>query len=140
MSDTEKMVKLSAMHYAMVFRLAGETPPEDIDGFRGMPGAEIGGRLAYLRKLDREQAVALAQRLGYGSGSSGPTYEVPDRWIRQMLSRSTGRIAAAAALDTPMDNVGYDGLTEEDRLARQLAEIYREGTRQPEPLSPPDLE
>jgi len=138
----EKTIRLSAMHCAMIYRIAGVRPPAVLAQFRGLPQSDVGNRLAYAAKIDPAYSGVLAQRLGYGSGSCGPMYDVPLRWARGMLARIPAMLADAMDVSEPEPVVDVDGQAEQERLARQFADLYREGRRryEEEDLSPPDLD
>lgn len=143
----ETEVELSSMHLAMVYRYAGEQPPADIDQYRGYPTADtLGVRLAYMRRHDPQGEAELAKKLGYGMAGHGPMMKVSKAWLLSMLSKGTSALIEARVVAEPEPEIGPDGQDEQERLAREFADLWREGASrwqedhgEEKDLSPPEL-
>jgi hypothetical protein len=85
----ESMVYLSNGQAAMVYRMAGEEPSEELAAHHPMPCLALTDRFSYAQAVDPEGAEEMRKRCGYGADGDGLTTPFPLGFILAKLAHTT---------------------------------------------------
>lgn len=133
MPQKPRMIPLQPMHLAMVYRMAGEQPPEDLPDVRCPPCHPISSKMACLAMSDMESTQEFARKCGYGNerDHSGGEMMVDLSWLLSMLSRPVSEMAKVQLSDDD-EPIGVDGQTDHERKIRHQADLFRENEEEEE--------